>query len=158
MPEDHQAAAATQAAEARRPVPAAISVVLRGEDVLLVRRANPPDAGYWGFPGGKIEAGESINAAAERELFEETTVRAQARRCFSAVDVFDRAEDGSLRQQFVLLAVLCRWQSGEPVARDDALEARWFRLDELDQTSLLMSAGVNEVLRQAAQLLALEGL
>ena len=43
-----------------RPVPAVIGIVLRERDVLLVRRANPPDAGRWGFPGGKIEAGNRL--------------------------------------------------------------------------------------------------
>ncbi|WP_340138255.1 NUDIX domain-containing protein, partial [Stenotrophomonas maltophilia] len=42
-----------------RPIPATIAVVLRDDQVLLGRRANPPDAGRWGFPGGKIERGET---------------------------------------------------------------------------------------------------
>ncbi|WP_330448591.1 NUDIX domain-containing protein [Paracoccus marcusii] len=36
-----------------RPVVATIATVFRDDHVLLVRRANPPDAGKWGFPGGK---------------------------------------------------------------------------------------------------------
>src|SRR5690606_25152845 len=109
MPETQQPADPAQKSLVRRPVPATISVVLRGHQVLLVRRANPPDAGYWGFPGGKMNIGETVNTAAERELFEETAVRAQARRSFTAIDVFDRSDEGHLRQQFVLIAVLCRW-------------------------------------------------
>ncbi|MFX6119029.1 NUDIX domain-containing protein, partial [Acinetobacter baumannii] len=58
-----------------RPIPATIAVVLRDDRVLLVRRANPPDAGRWGFPGGKIERGETIAEAAIRELMEETAVQ-----------------------------------------------------------------------------------
>ena len=54
------------------PVAAAIGVVLRDDQVLLVRRANQPDAGKWGFPGGKIEPGEPVQAAAAREVVEET--------------------------------------------------------------------------------------
>ena len=42
------------------PVPAVIAVVIHGDRALLVRRANPPDAGLWGFPGGKIEFGETV--------------------------------------------------------------------------------------------------
>jgi ADP-ribose pyrophosphatase YjhB (NUDIX family) len=49
-----------------RAVPAVIGVVVRDRDVLLVRRANPPDAGRWGFPGGKIEPGEPIADAVVR--------------------------------------------------------------------------------------------
>lgn len=135
-----------------RPVVATIAVVFLESKVLLVRRANPPDAGRWGFPGGKIERGETIEQAAVRELLEETRVRGEARRVFTAVDVFDRDESGCLRQHFVLVAVLCRWLSGEPVAGDDALEARWFDLGELDDPGMALSLDVAAVARHGAAL------
>ncbi|MFC0219852.1 NUDIX hydrolase [Pseudochelatococcus lubricantis] len=135
---------------ARGPVAAVIAVVFHEGRVLLVRRANPPDAGLWGFPGGKIEAGEAIADAAVRELLEETGVRGEARRVLTALDAFDRAADGRLRRHFILIAVLCRWIAGEPVAADDALEARWFTPDELDDASLPLSRDVADVARRAA--------
>ncbi|MGV6850187.1 MAG: NUDIX domain-containing protein, partial [Marinibacterium sp.] len=55
----------------------ALAVVLRDGHVLLARRANPPDAGLWGFPGGHVEPGETGLAAAVRELAEETGVIAR---------------------------------------------------------------------------------
>lgn len=134
------------------PIPAVLAVVLRGEEILLVRRANPPDAGLWGFPGGKIEAGESLAEAAVRELSEETGLKAEAIAPFTALDVFERAEDGALKRHFVLIAVLCRWQAGAPQAADDALEARWFPLAALDPATLPMSAQVVAVARRAAAL------
>ncbi len=138
-----------------RPVAATIAAVIRNGEVLLVRRANRPDAGRWGFPGGKIELGESIQAAALRELFEETRVRGEARQVFTAVDVFDKEDDGTLRQHFILIAVLCRWVSGEPQGADDALEARWFPLAGLASADLAMSVGVTRIARQAAALAAM---
>ena len=92
-----------------------------------MRRANPPDQGRWAFPGGKIEMGERIEDAAARELFEETGVTAEPLTVFDAVDVFDHDADGLLRRHYILVAVLCRWISGEPVAGDDASQARWCR-------------------------------
>lgn len=136
-----------------RPIPATIAVVVRGRDVLLVRRANPPDAGRWGFPGGKIERGEPLAQAALRELREETGVRAEPLRAFGAVDVLDHAASGDLRHHFILIAVLCRWTAGEPVAGDDALEARWVDLGSLGDTDLALSLDVAEVARQAATLM-----
>jgi len=53
----------------------------------------------------------------------------------------------------VLIAVLCQWHSGEPVAGDDALEARWFNLEELDDASLALSLDVADVAQQAASIL-----
>ncbi len=142
------------AAQVRRPIAATIATVFHEGRILLVRRANPPDAGCWGFPGGKIDAGEAIEHAAVRELLEETGVHAEARRVFTAVDAFDRDDRGQLRQHFVLIAVLCEWISGEAVAGDDALEARWFRIEELEDVSLALSLDVAEVARQAASLSA----
>lgn len=127
------------------PIAAAIAVLIRDGKVLLVRRANPPDAGKWGFPGGKIELGESIEDAALRELYEETGVRGQALGAFTALDMKDTGDDGTLRRHFVLIAVRCCWVSGEPQAADDVLEARWFKLAELDTVTAPMSFGVADV-------------
>ena len=144
--------ATTEHVSATHPVAATIAAVFHEERILLVRRANPPDAGRWGFPGGKIEAGEPIETAAVRELFEETGIRGQARRVFTAVDALDRDEDGRLLRHFVLIAVLCDWIAGDPVAGDDALDAQWFRLDELDEAGLALSLDVAKVARLAADI------
>ena len=132
-----------------RPVAATIAVVPRDGAVLLVRRANPPDAGRWGFPGGKIETGEALLDAAIRELHEETRIEAEAVEVLTAVDAFDHDEMDALRQHFILIAVLCRWRAGEPVAGDDALEARWIAVDALEREDLALSIGVADLARQA---------
>ena len=72
-------------------------------------------------------------------------------RVLTAVDAFDRGRTGELRQHFVLIAVLCRWMSGTPVAGDDALEAKWFRLEDLDDADLAVSLDVVRVARQAIE-------
>ena len=113
------------------PIPAALAVLVRDRQVLLVRRANPPDQGLWGFPGGRIERGETVFAAAERELAEETGLIATPIRLLDALDLLDHASDGELRHHFILLAVLCTPVSGVLRAADDALEARWFDADAL---------------------------
>ncbi|SEF88716.1 NUDIX hydrolase [Marinobacterium lutimaris] len=137
---------------ASRPVVAVIAVVIHEGHALLVRRANPPDAGLWGFPGGKIEPGEPLMDAVQRELYEETAVSARPIRVFNAVDVFDRDESGNLKSHHVLVAVSCEWMKGEPLAGDDALDARWVRLDELACQDLMLSADVERIADQAASL------
>jgi ADP-ribose pyrophosphatase YjhB (NUDIX family) len=53
------------------------SVILLARDaVLMVRRSRPPFQDVWSFPGGRLEAGETAEAAARREVFEETGVTA----------------------------------------------------------------------------------
>ncbi len=135
------------------PVPAVIAVVIREDRTLLVRRANPPDAGLWGFPGGKIEFGETVRTAATRELLEETGVQAEAQDILTTLDILVRDSSGAVQQHFILIAVRCRWISGEPVAGDDALEAGWFEIAELAENKIAMSADV-EVIARRAQALA----
>ncbi|MBI1244395.1 MAG: NUDIX domain-containing protein [Alphaproteobacteria bacterium] len=131
------------------PRPAAIAVVRREGRFLLVRRGQPPDPGRWGFPGGKIEPGETAAEAAVRELAEETGVVAQALRAFDCVDVIRRNADGSLAYHFVLTAVACRWISGEAVAADDAHEAAWFTLAEISAGKAPFLEQVERVARSA---------
>ncbi|WP_243746478.1 NUDIX hydrolase [Zavarzinia compransoris] len=132
----------------RRPVAAVIAVVIRGGCALLVRRRNPPDQGRWGFPGGKVDFGETLGAAALRELFEETGIEATAGPVITAVDVI------GADHHYVLVAVPCHWRGGEPRAGDDAEAAAWFALDALEGGDLPLSAGVARLARRAAALLA----
>ncbi|MGI3166336.1 NUDIX hydrolase [Pseudooceanicola sp. 200-1SW] len=132
------------------PIPAVLSVCLRGDDVLLVRRANPPDAGLWGFPGGKIDRGETMAQAALRELHEETGLSAlSAGPVLGASDVLDHGPDGALRFHYVLLALLCPLPEDAPApqAADDAQEAAWVPLEQIE--ALPTSAGVADLARLA---------
>lgn len=137
-----------------RPIAATIAVLVRDTQVLLVRRANPPDAGHWGFPGGKVHQGEPLFDAAIRELAEETGVAAEPLRVITALDAFDHAPAGVLRRHFILVAVLCRWTAGDPVAADDALEARWIEIAALKEGYLALSRDVAELAGHAAALMA----
>lgn len=134
------------------PVASVLSVVVHDANVLLVRRINPPDAGKWGYPGGWIDPGETMAQAAVRELFEETAIRADARCVFNALDAFDYDEEGALRRQFVMVAVLCTWVSGTPIAGDDATEAVWFPIATLSQLENV-SEDVDTLAYQALRLL-----
>ena len=62
--------------QVRTIVPVAVGVVVRADRAVLLadRPAGKPYAGYWEFPGGKIEAGESVEHALARELAEELGV------------------------------------------------------------------------------------
>lgn len=108
------------------PVPAVGVVCLRGDEVLLIRRGQPPRQGEWSLPGGRIEPGERATDAALRELHEETGVEAEITGLLDVVDgVFPSAG-----RHYVLIDYGARWLSGEPVAGDDAMEARFVPLDQ----------------------------
>ena len=126
---------------------------MRDLQVLLVHRANPPDQGMWGYPGGKIDAGETLAQAALRELHEETGISAEAVGVLTALDAFERDANGQVKRHFILIAMLCRWNGGEPVAGDDALEARWFPVAALEESGLELSQDVAWVARKAVGIL-----
>ena len=128
---------------------AALAVTVQRRRLLLVRRRNPPDAGLWGCPGGKIEAGESVMQAAARELREETGVLAQPRQLLTPIELIRRDADGQLLGHFILLPVLCQWLSGTPIAASDALEAAWFEIDGLAQRRSSLSEQVPALAQQA---------
>lgn len=129
----------------RRPGAAALAIVVRDGRVLLVRRANPPDAGLWGFPGGRIEWGESAGAAAARELAEETGVHARPGPLLPVIEALDRAPDGAVRHHYLMVPVLCHWEAGEGQAADDALEVRWFAPQDLADKRAALSDCVEDV-------------
>ena len=109
-------------------MPAVGVVCLRDDSVLLIRRGTPPRQGEWSLPGGRIEPGERAVDAALRELREETGVEAEITGLIDVVDgLFPEAG-----RHYVLIDYAARWLSGEPVAGDDAIEARFVALDEVD--------------------------
>jgi len=110
------------------PVPAVGVVCLKGESVLLIRRGRPPRQGEWSLPGGRIEPGERALDAALRELREETGVEA---RIVGLVDVVDGIfPEAGLH--YVLIDYAAVWASGEPVAGDDAIDAAFVPLSEIE--------------------------
>ena len=114
-----------------RPIVGVLAVVVRGDRVLVVRRANPPMPGRWGFPGGVLELGETVAQGAMRELAEETGVEAEAGGPLTVIDTIDRDEEGRVRYHYTLVAMIGHWQSGEGVAADDADEVAWLTRAEI---------------------------
>ena len=120
-----------------RPVPAVGVVCFRGDEVLLIRRGTPPRAGEWSLPGGRIEPGEPSQAAALRELYEETGIEAELVGLVDVVDaIFNNRAGDLITRHYVLIDYAARWVSGTPVAGDDAAEARFFHLSALSSLDL----------------------
>jgi ADP-ribose pyrophosphatase YjhB (NUDIX family) len=114
-----------------RPIVAVLAVVLRDERALIVQRAQQPNAGRWGFPGGVLELGETVAEGAMRELAEETGVVAEAAGWLNVHDAVSRDADGRVQFHYVLIAVRGIWRSGEGVAADDAAATAWVSRAEI---------------------------
>jgi len=112
------------------PRSAAGMLVVKGDRVLLLERAHAPRVGFLDIPGGFIEAGETIEAAARRELREESGLT------LGRVDSLGFYWDTYFIRGFGRFPVMNfyfagRWRRGEPVAADDAASAAWIPLDSL---------------------------
>jgi mutator protein MutT len=111
---------------ANAPIPA-VSVALRDKDrFLLVKRRRAPSKDYWAFPGGRVEAGETLDDAVRRELSEETGLVAKEYRMIRMITL--SGEWGSF-DLHIFSAVATG--NTNAVAADDAADAGWFSLAEI---------------------------
>jgi len=108
------------------------AVVIEGDKVLLVRRNQNPAKGLWAIPGGSVKLGETLQEAAEREIKEETGITIRAKTPCYTFDVIERDEQLGIRFHYVIVDLTADYVSGEPVAGDDASEARWVPLNGLE--------------------------
>ncbi len=113
-----------------RPIIGVGAVVMKGSEILLIRRGKPPKAGEWSLPGGAQELGETTREAAVREIKEETGLEVDLLDLLDVIDFIDRAEDGTIRYHYSLVDYLAVPVAGSLRAGSDAHDARFFPLDE----------------------------
>lgn len=114
----------------QRVISAASAVIWCAGKVLLVRRGRPPGKDFWSLPGGKIEAGETPESAAAREVLEECGL---APRLLDLIGIF-AVSAGAVEYRISCFAGLC--EDGETRAGDDAAEARWVEFSDLGHFKL----------------------
>lgn len=117
------------------------TLIIDDERVVLVQRGRNPGKGLWSIPGGKVENGETLAEAATREALEETNlqVRVGDERWVLTV----HADDGSSYEIHCFEATRL---SGSLEPGDDAAQARWVAVHELDEYEL--TDGLEPKIRQ----------
>jgi len=135
------------------------ALMFKRNSILLVKRGRQPLKDYWSLPGGLIETGETIEAAVQREVLEETGLRVQVG---ERVGVFERimreggdgAEEtgaenasGRVEYHYVLVDHVCRVVGGALVAGDDVSQVAWIPRGELNDYQL--TQGTQQVIEAA---------
>jgi len=107
-------------------------VVVKGNEICLVKRGYPPSQGLWSIPGGVVEPQEMLYEAAERELFEETGLKAKPLGVVAVTDVLRRELDRVI-YRYVIIDILFdeKTITGDLRAGGDAVDARWFSFEEV---------------------------
>ena len=108
------------------------AVVIHQERVLLVKRGNAPYQGMWCIPGGRVQYGETLQQAAEREILEETDIIIKAKQPVYTFEIIE-TENTDQPLHYVVIDLEADYVSGDIKPDDDALDARWFAKDEIDQ-------------------------
>ena len=112
------------------------AVVFHNAQVLLVRRGQAPAEGLWAIPGGSVKIGETLQQAAEREIFEETGVTIIAGDPVFTFDVIERDAEDRIRFHYVVVDLAAEYVAGIPRAGDDASQARWVSAEDAQRLAL----------------------
>lgn len=111
------------------------AVVLHQNKVLLVLRGQAPAQGLWAIPGGSVNLGETLAAAAQREVLEETGLAINTGDILFTFEKIQRDAAGQVEYHYVVVDLLA-WpvDPHQPlVPADDARQAGWFTLAEAAQ-------------------------
>jgi 8-oxo-dGTP diphosphatase len=119
-----------------RPIIGVGVVVWHGDRVLLVQRGRPPRQGQWSLPGGAQQLGESLAEAARREVLEETGLTVDLGDVLATVDSIERDPEGRVRYHYTLIDFTAEAHGAELVPGDDAADARWFELHQIEALRL----------------------
>ena len=133
------------------PQLAVSAAIFRDDKVLLVRRARSPAKGFYSLPGGRVEFGESLHTALNREVDEETGL---------AIDIIGLAGWREVLPStggaghYLIMSFAARWVAREPVLNDELDDFRWLPPDDLGRLGdLKLTGGLEEVIQAAWRLI-----
>ncbi len=113
------------------PQAAVGAVVFNQNRVLLVKRGKPPSQNEWAIPGGSVKLGETLQQAAEREIYEETGIVIQAQEPIFIFDLVQKDKSDKICFHYIIIDLIAAYKGGKLAPGDDALDARWFAETEI---------------------------
>ena len=122
------------------------AVIFKDSKVLLVLRSKPPAENQWSIPGGRVELGETLQEAAEREILEETGISIRAGEPVYTFDVIERDDRGRIRFHYVILDLAADYLRGEVKPGDDAVDVSWVSSKDINTRNV--SAATRKLLKE----------
>jgi ADP-ribose pyrophosphatase YjhB (NUDIX family) len=126
------------------------AVILDGDRVLLIQRGGTTLPGKWSIPGGLVELGETTREAVQREIAEECGLEIDLVDVCGVLDRVIRDAEGLIRYHWALVDFLAVARGGTLCAGDDAADARWVPIDEVE--SYDTTDGLMDMIKRAMAL------
>ena len=134
----------------KKPLVGVGATVFRNDQVLLIRRGNPPLYGDWSLPGGRVKEGEDLKKALRREIREECSIDIEVGDLITEFEYIERDRRDRVKYHYVVFDFKAQYVRGKLVRASDALEVRWVPLEQLKEFDL--SEEVREVIQEGAKM------
>ncbi len=140
------------------PQLAVSAAIFRGDKILVVRRARSPAKGFYSLPGGRVEFGESLHAALQREVDEETGLKIEIMGLAGWREVLPGATGGG---HYLIMSFAARWAANEVVLNEELDDFKWLapdaltglKLDDLRLGDLKLTDGLIDIIEAARRLI-----
>lgn len=119
-------------------------IIFKNNQILLIKRKNPPFKGKWALPGGFVEYGEKTEDAIIREVSEETGLKTKINKLAGIYSDPDRDPRGHTVTIVYILDIIF----GDINAGDDASNVKFFNIKELPKLSFDHSKIINDILQR----------
>lgn len=119
-----------------KPLVGVGATVFRNDQVLLIRRGNPPLYGDWSLPGGRVKEGEDLKKALRREVREECSIDIKVGDLITEFEYIEKDGRDRVKYHYVVFDFKAQYVSGKLVRASDALEVRWVPLEQLKEFDL----------------------
>jgi 8-oxo-dGTP diphosphatase len=132
----------------QRPQLAVSAVIFRDGKVLLLKRAKSPGHGFWSLPGGRVEFGESLHTALNREVDEEAGLKIDIVALAGWREVLPGAGGGG--GHYLIMSFAARWMANEPRLNEEHDDFKWVEPGRFGD--LKLTGGLPEVVEAARRL------
>ncbi|RKX72236.1 hypothetical protein DRP43_01215 [candidate division TA06 bacterium] len=112
----------------KNPPPSVCAIVVNRGNILLIKRGIEPHLGKWAFPCGFIEYGETAEDACLRELKEETGLSGTIKSLYNV-----KSAEIDIYGHLIIIAYIVLVDDKKPIGGDDAIDAKYFSIDEAKQ-------------------------